>query len=62
MIFGMIFHTCEVLFHIFNLDALEANLRCEVALLDPGMIRRAIFDMRVRAHKCIANQGGHFEK
>ena len=45
-----------------NLDALEANLRREVALLDPGMIRRAIFDMRVRAHKCIANQGGHFEK
>ena len=32
-----------------NLDALEANLRREVALLDPGMIRRAIFDMRVRA-------------
>ena len=47
MIFGMIFHTCEVLFHIFNLDALEANLRCEVALLDPGMIRRTIFDMRI---------------
>ena len=43
-----------------NMDALEANLRREVALLDPGMIRRAIFDMR--AHKCIANQGGHFEK
>ena len=39
-----------------NMDALEANLRREVALLDPGMIRRAIFDMRVRAHKCIANQ------
>ena len=59
MIFGMIFHTCEM---PANLDALEANLRRKVALLDPGMIRRAIFDVRMRAHKCIANQGGHFEK
>ena len=45
-----------------NLDALGANLRREGALLDPCMIRRALFDMRVRAHKCIANQGGHFKK
>ena len=45
-----------------NLDALEANLRREGALLDPCMIRRALFDMRVRAHKCIVNQGVHFEK
>ena len=45
-----------------NLDALEANLRREGALLDPCMIRRALFDMRERAHKCIVNQGGHFKK
>ena len=45
-----------------NLDALEANLRREVALLDPCMIRRALFDMRVRAHKCIVNLGVYFEK
>ena len=45
-----------------NLDALEGNLRREVAALDPAMIRRAILDMRVRANKCIDNNGGHFEK
>ena len=45
-----------------NLDALEANLRREGALLDPCMIRRALFDMCVRAHRCIVNQGGHFNK
>ena len=45
-----------------NLDALEANLRREGALLDPCKIMRALFDMRVRAHKCIVNQGIHFEK
>ena len=44
-----------------NLDALEGNLRREVAALDPAMIRRAILDMRVRANKCIDNNGGHFE-
>ena len=44
-----------------NLAALEANLRREVANLDPAMIRRAILDMRSRAHKCIANNGGHIE-
>ena len=45
-----------------NLDALGANLRREGALLDPCMIRRALFDMCVWAHKCIVNQGVHFEK
>ena len=45
-----------------NLDALEANLRREGALLDPCMIRRALFDMHVRAQKCIVNQGGHLKK
>ena len=45
-----------------NLDALEASLRREGALLDPCMIRRALFDMRVRAHKCIVNLGVYFEK
>ena len=44
-----------------NLAALEANLRREVANLDPAMIRRAIMEMRSRAHKCIANNGGHVE-
>ena len=43
------------------LVALEANLRREVANLDPAMIRRAIMEMRSRAHKCIANNGGHVE-
>ena len=41
-----------------NLDALEGNLRREVAALDPAMIRRAILDMRVRANKCIDNNMG----
>ena len=45
-----------------NLDALGANLRREGALLDPCMISRALFDMRVQAHKCIVNQGVQFEK
>jgi hypothetical protein len=41
---------------------LEDNLRQEVAALDPAMIRRALMDMRSRAHRCIAKDGGHFEK
>ena len=45
-----------------NLNALGANLRREGALLDPCMIRWVLFDMRVRAHKCIVNLGVYFEK
>ena len=61
-----ILSTCDLGTKIYtpwpaNLAALEANLRREVANLDPAMIRRAILDMRSRAHKCIANNGGHVE-
>ena len=44
-----------------NLAQLEANIRREVAGLDPAMVRRALFDVRVRAHMVIANNGGHIE-
>ena len=44
-----------------NLAQLEANIRREVAALDPAMVRRALFDVRVRAHMVIANNGGHIE-
>ena len=44
-----------------TLDELEANIRREVAALDPATITRALLDVRVRAHKCIANNGGHLE-
>ena len=45
-----------------TLDDLEANIRREVAALDPEMMRRAIMDMRKRAELCIAAGGDHFEK
>ena len=45
-----------------TLDQLEANIRREVAALDPEMMRRASLDMGNRARLCIAKNGGHFEK
>ena len=45
-----------------NLDELEANIRREVADLDPTMMRRAILDMKKRANLCIAKNGAQFEK
>ena len=45
-----------------NLDALETNLRREVANLDPNMLIRALGDMKIRAQLCLANNGGYFEK
>ena len=44
-----------------NLGELEANIRREVAELDPDMMRRAILDKK-RANLCIAKNGAHFEK
>ena len=44
-----------------TLDQLQANIEREVAALDPQMIRRALMDIRVRAHKCKVNNGGHVE-
>ena len=44
-----------------TLDQLEQNIRNQVAALDPAMINRAILDMRSRAERCIANNGGHVE-
>lgn len=44
-----------------TLNALEANIRREVAALDPEMINRAILGMKTRAQRCIANNGGHVE-
>ena len=45
-----------------NLDDLEANLRRELANLDPNMLTRALGDMVNRAQLCVANNGGYFEK
>ena len=44
-----------------TLDQLEQNIRDQVALLDPAMVNRAILDIRSRAERCIANNGGHVE-
>ena len=44
-----------------TLDQLEANLRAQVALLDPAMVRRSLMDLKIRAHKCVQAGGGHFE-
>ena len=44
-----------------NLDQLEANIRREVNALDPATVSRALLDVKVRAHKCIANNGWHLE-
>ena len=43
------------------LDQLEANIRREVAALDPVMVRRAAWCVRGRAAKCVANGGGFCE-
>lgn len=45
-----------------NLDELEANLRREVANLDPNMLSRALGDVRNRARMCLAANGGYIEK
>ena len=45
-----------------NLNELQANITREVAQIDPAMVRRAMLDMKARAVKCIAANGGHFEK
>ena len=44
-----------------TLQQLEANIRREVAALDPQMLRRCFMDVRARAHICIQNNGGHVE-
>ena len=44
-----------------TLDELEANLRREVANLDPNMLTRALGNMQTRARLCLANNGGYFE-
>ena len=45
---------------LFN--ELQANIGKEVAQIDPVMVRRPMWDMKARAVKCIAANGGHFEK
>ena len=44
-----------------TLAQLEANIRREVNALDPATVSRALLDVKVRAHKCIANNGWHIE-
>ena len=44
-----------------NLDDLEANLRREVANLDPNMLTRALGDMVNRAQLCVANNWGYLK-
>ena len=44
-----------------NLDELEANIRREVANLQPAMVARALMDIKSRARKCLNAGGGHFE-
>ena len=40
---------------------LEANIRREVAGLDPAMVNRSLRDMKERAQKCIIAGGANFE-
>ena len=40
---------------------LENNIRREILALDPAIIRKAILDVKRRAAKCLAANGGHFE-
>ena len=67
MVFGMIFHTCEVLFHIckvlFHI--------CKILFHECGIYSKSLSNvchfhimltLKIKVHKCIANQGGHFEK
>ena len=44
-----------------TLDQLQNNIMQEVAALDPQMLTRCILDLKIRAHMCIANNGGHVE-
>ena len=44
------------------LNELQANITREVAQIDPAMVKKAILDIKARAVKCIAANGGHFEK
>ena len=44
-----------------NLDQLEQKIRIEAAALNPAVLRKAILDVRGRALKCLANNGGHIE-
>ena len=45
-----------------SFNELQANITKEVAQIGPVMFRRAMLDMKARAVKCIAANGGHFEK
>ena len=67
MVFGMIFHTREVLFHIckvlFHI--------CKILFHECGIYSKSLSNvchfhimltLKIKVHKCIANQGGHFEK
>ena len=44
-----------------DLDQLEANLRREVANIDPNMISRALGDIRNRAQLCLDNNALWFK-
>ena len=44
-----------------NLDQLEQNIINEINAIPPAMIRRALLDVRKRALKVIANNGGYCE-
>ena len=44
-----------------TLAQLQANIQREIAALDPAMLLKVLRDVRVRAHRCIANNGGHVE-
>ena len=44
-----------------TLDQLESNIRREVVALDTEMLLRVVRNIRTRAEKCIAANGGHFE-
>ena len=44
-----------------TLAQLEANIRREVAALDPNMILQALRDVRERCQACINNNGSHIE-
>ena len=45
-----------------TLDQLETSIRREVAALDPEMLLKVVRNIRTRAERCIAVNGGHFER
>ena len=45
-----------------TMAAMKAKIITVVNMLDPDMVQRAVFDVRDRAQRVIASDGGYIEK